>query len=85
MLRYYATRWEVTGSIPDDITRFYFSIYLILRAALWSWDLFSLYQKWVPGIFLGDKARPACKALNLTVICEPTVLENTCESPLLTI
>jgi hypothetical protein len=33
----------------------------------------SQYQKWVPGIFLGGKARPARKADNLTAICEPIV------------
>jgi hypothetical protein len=32
-----------------------FSIDLILSAALWLRGLLSLYQKWVPGIFLGVK------------------------------
>jgi hypothetical protein len=32
-----------------------------------------LWQKWVQGIFLGDKGRPARKADNLTAICEPIV------------
>jgi hypothetical protein len=32
-----------------------FLIELILPAALWSWGWFGLWQKWVPGIFLGVK------------------------------
>jgi hypothetical protein len=33
-----------------------FSIDLILLAALWLWDRLSVWQKWVPGIFLGVKS-----------------------------
>jgi hypothetical protein len=70
--RHYATSRKVASSIPDEVIGF-FSLYLNLAAALLPWDWFSLWQKWVPGIFLAGKAWPPRKRDNLTAICEPVV------------
>jgi hypothetical protein len=54
----------------------FFSIYLILPAALgprvYSDSNRNEYQKQINNV-LGSRARPVCKADNLTAICEPTV------------
>jgi hypothetical protein len=44
----------------------FFSIYLILPAAIWFCGRLNIWQKWIPGIFLGGKGRQVHKADNLT-------------------
>jgi hypothetical protein len=56
---------------PDEVNNFL--IYLILPTALLAWDLLSLEQKQVPGIFQRSKVRSPRKADNLCTDCPQNV------------
>jgi hypothetical protein len=60
------------GFDSDEVIQF-FSIYLILLAAIWPWCRLGLYQKGIQGRFLGGEERPAHKGDNFTAIHEPIV------------
>jgi hypothetical protein len=72
---HYATRRKEAGCSTDEVKAF-FSIYLILPAALGSGVYAASnrneYQK-QKKMFLWSRSRPALKADNLTAICEPIV------------
>jgi hypothetical protein len=75
-LRHYAASRKVAGSIPDEVIGLFFvnlpnppSRNMALRSTL---PLMEMSTRNLPG-WRGGKGRPACKADNLTAICEPTV------------
>jgi hypothetical protein len=77
-LRHYATSRKFPGSIPDCVIG-YFSIDLILPAALWSLGSTQSPTEMSTRNFPGSKGRPARKPDKLTVICE-LIFERKCGS-----
>jgi hypothetical protein len=71
-LKHYATNIKVTDSRRDEGNTF-FSLYLMLSAALspgvYSTPNRTEYQK----MFLGSRAQPTHRDHNFTAICEPIV------------
>jgi hypothetical protein len=70
-MRHYATSRKIAGSIPDEVIEFFNWPNPSSRTmALGSTQpLIEMSTRNLPG----GKGRPACKADNLTALCEPTV------------
>jgi hypothetical protein len=68
---HYTTSRKVTGSIPDEFTGFFNSPNPSGR--IMALGLTQPLKEMSTGIFLGGKERPARKADNLTIVCEPAV------------
>jgi hypothetical protein len=62
----FTLRYKPEGARDRVPMRWIFSIYLILPSTLWPWDLLSLWQKLVPGIFRGWGAVMGCWCVMLT-------------------
>jgi hypothetical protein len=61
-MRHYVTRRKVAGPIPDVMGYFFFPIYMILPAALWSWGYSTTNRNGYHESSWGDKERPARKS-----------------------
>jgi hypothetical protein len=72
-LGHYATSRNAEGSKPDEINDFFFSIYLILPAAIdpgvYSASDINDYQRQKRKMFVRSKTRSVPKANNLSDIC----------------
>ena len=66
-LKHCPTSRKVALSIPDGVIGIFFNMTLL--AALCSWDWLSLLQKWVPGIFPGDKGGRCLGLTTLILSC----------------
>jgi hypothetical protein len=72
LLWHYATNRKTAGSRPDEVNAF-FSIYLILPAALGPGVYSEMNTRSRKLMFLESRAWSVRRADNLTAICEPIV------------
>ena len=55
--------------VRSQLVSLEFFIDIILLIALWPWGQLSLYQKWVPGVFPGDKGGQCIRLTTLPPSC----------------